>query len=255
MTDDLSPSQLNRPDGETIAYHHSPGEGTGLLWLGGFRSDMDGTKALALEEWARAAGRPTTRFDYFGHGQSSGDFRQGTISRWREDALAVLDEVTSGGQILIGSSMGGWVTILAALARPERVAGIVFIAPAPDFTEDLMWADFPEEVRAEIEQKGEWLQPSDYGFEPSPITDALIKDGRSNLVLDKEINLSCPVRILQGMKDPDVPWQHALRLVEALASADVSLHLIKHGDHRLSEPQNIARLVDTVETLAWEIEA
>lgn len=177
MTGDKMPSQFQRPDGETIAYHHSSGEGTGLVWLGGFKSDMEGSKALALEEWAQAVGHPTTRFDYFGHGESSGDFRKGTISRWRDDALVVLDEITTGPQILIGSSMGGWVTILAALARPERIAGIVLVAPAPDFTEDLMWAGFSDAVKAEIMNKGEWMQPSEYDFEPYPITRALIEDG------------------------------------------------------------------------------
>jgi len=249
------PSQLERTEGGTIAYHHSSGEGTGLLWLGGFNSDMDGTKVLALEEWAHAAGRPTTRFDYFAHGQSSGDFRDGTISRWRDDALAMIDEVTSGPIILAGSSMGGWLTILAALARPDRVAGIVLTAPAPDFTEDLMWANFPEEVKAQIMEKGEWLQPTEYDeFEPYPITKRLIEDGRNNLVLGGEIAITCPVRILQGMEDPDVPWQHALRLAEKLKTDDVSVNLIKDGDHRLSTEQNIARLIDTVESLAWEVD-
>lgn len=259
MTDDRpmhapEPSRLACPDGETIAYHQTLGEGTGVLWLGGFKSDMEGSKVLTLEEWARASGRPFTRFDYFGHGVSTGDFREGTISRWREDALRVIDEVTEGPLILVGSSMGGWIAALAALARPTRVSGIVFIAPAPDFTETLMWDTFSKEAKTEIMEKGEWLSPSEYGFDPYPITRKLIEDGRHNLVLTGEVAIHCPVRILQGMKDPDVPWQHALAFAEQLASDDVVLSLVKTGDHRLSDDQNLARLVDTVETLCWEVE-
>jgi pimeloyl-ACP methyl ester carboxylesterase len=259
MTDDPTPTgpaphRLATPDGETIAYHQSPGEGTGLIWLGGFKSDMEGSKVLTLERWARAAGRPFTRFDYFGHGVSSGAFRDGTISRWRDDALRILDEVAEGPQILIGSSMGGWIASLVALARPARVKGIVFVAPAPDFTEQLMWAGFSDDVKAEIMDKGEWLSPSEYGFDPYPITRALIEDGRANCIMTGSIAIDCPVRILQGMRDPDVPWTHALSFAEQLTSEDVTCTLIKDGDHRLSDEQNLARLVDTVETLCWEVE-
>ena len=259
MTDDTliarsEPEQLPTPDGETIAYHQTAGEGTGLIWLGGFRSDMEGSKVLTLESWARDARRPFTRFDYFGHGVSSGDFRNGTISRWRDDTLRILDEVATGPQILIGSSMGGWIATLVALARPERVRGIVFIAPAPDFTEVLMWQNFSNEVKREILENGEWLQPSEYGFDPYPITRNLIEDGRANCVLDGSIDIECPARILQGMCDPDVPWEHAVTFAKGLATDDVTLTLIKNGDHRLSDDRNLARLVDTVETLCWEIE-
>jgi pimeloyl-ACP methyl ester carboxylesterase len=259
MTDDATnagpePRQLSAPGGETIAYHHSAGEGTGLLWLGGFKSDMEGSKVLTLEGWAKAAGRPCTRFDYFGHGVSSGAFREGTISRWRDDALQMVDEVTAGPLILVGSSMGGWIASLVALERPERVAGIVFIAPAPDFTERLMWADFSDEVRTQIMEKGEWMNPSEYGFDPYPITRALIEDGRANCIMDGPVAIACPVRVLQGMRDPDVPWRHAVDFMELLQSEDVTVTLIKDGDHRLSDDQNLARLVDTVETLCWEVE-
>jgi len=259
MTDDApaagpAPDRLSAPDGETIAYHHSRGEGTGLVWLGGFMSDMEGSKVLTLEGWAQAAGRPFTRFDYFGHGASSGAFRDGTISRWRDDALRVVDEIADGPLILVGSSMGGWIASLVALARPDRVAGLIFIAPAPDFTEKLMWADFSDEAKAAIVEKGEWLNPSEYGYDPYPITRALIEDGRTNCIMDGPISITCPVRVLQGMRDPDVPWRHAVEFAELLVSEDVTTNLIKDGDHRLSYDQNLARLIDTAETLCWEIE-
>jgi len=249
------PKGLIQPDGETIAYYQLEGEGTGLIWLGGFKSNMEGTKVLILEEWARASGRPFLRFDYFGHGQSSGDFREGTISRWRDDALQVLDNLADGPQILVGSSMGGWIAALMALARPDKIKGIVFVAPAPDFTERLMWRTFADDVKREIEEKGEWLSPSEYGFDPYPITRRLIEDGRQNCIMDDEIPIRCPVRILQGMEDPDVPWEHALEFSQLLASDDVTLTLVKKGAHRLSNEQDLARLVDICETLAWEAEA
>lgn len=260
MTNDATntgpaPDRLTTPGGETIAYHHSRGEGTSLIWLGGFMSDMEGSKVLTLEGWARQAGRPFTRFDYFGHGVSSGEFRAGTISRWRDDALKIVDEVTTGPLILVGSSMGGWIASLVALARPDRVAGIIFIAPAPDFTEKLMWADFPDEAKSAILEKGEWLSPSEYRYDPYPITRGLIEDGRANCIMDGPIAISCPVRVLQGMRDPDVPWAHAVAFAELLTSDDVTITLIKDGDHRLSDDQNLARLIDTAETLCWEIEA
>lgn len=248
------PMLLKRPDGPTLAYHHSPGEGTGLVWLGGFRSDMDGTKAVTLHEWALAAGRPFTRFDYSGHGLSGGDFRDCTISTWLGDTLAILDHVTTGPLVLVGSSMGGWISTLAALQRPDRIAGLLYLAPAPDFTEELMWAGFSEDIRAEIMDKGVYLEPSEYSPEPNPITRDLIEDGRQHLVLGDPIPLDVPVRFLQGQADPDVPWQHALKLADCLAGHDVAVTLIKDGDHRLSRPQDLARLVDAAETLCWEVD-
>lgn len=243
--------RLERPDGQTIAYLNRTAKaaGPGILWLSGFKSDMTGTKAEALDAWAVRTVRGYTRFDYFGHGASSGDFRDGTVSRWREDALAVLDRVTSGPQILVGSSMGAWIALLVALARPERVAAMVLIAPAPDFTEDLIWAELSDDARREIEMKGEWMRPSAYDPDPYPITRTLIEDGRKHLVLTQSIPLHMPVRILHGMADRDVPWRHALRLVERLESNDVTLELVKHGDHRLSMPADLARLEDTLERL------
>jgi pimeloyl-ACP methyl ester carboxylesterase len=251
MNDKISeaPAILARPDGATIAYRRVAGKGPTVVFLGGFKSDMTGTKATALDTHCRAEGRAFLRFDYFGHGASSGDFRQGTIGRWADDALAAIDILTDGPLVLVGSSMGGWIMLLAALARPERIKALIGIAPAPDFTEDLMWPSFSPEVRAEIETKGEYARPSAYGPDPYPITRRLIEDGRKRLVMRQAIRLDIPVRILQGMRDPDVPWRHALKLIEALNSKDVVLHLIKDGDHRLSEPADIARLLRTVDEL------
>jgi pimeloyl-ACP methyl ester carboxylesterase len=244
--------RLKREDGETIAYLARAGKPPGLLWLGGFKSDMTGTKATALDEWAARQGRALLRFDYFGHGQSSNDFRKGTISRWKDDALAVLDRLTTGPQVLIGSSMGGWIALLVALARPERIAGLLLIAPAADFTEDLMWVRLPEEAKRDIMEKGEWIWPTSYDEEPYPITRALIEDGRKNLILNAPIDLPFPVRILQGMQDPDVPWMHAVKTVERI-EGDVTLTLIKNGDHRLSTPADLARMSAALEALLANI--
>ena len=230
----------------------SAGQSPGIFWLGGFKSDMAGTKAVALDEWAAEKDRECVRFDYSGHGESGGAFTDGTIGRWLEDALAVFDAFCSGPQIVVGSSMGGWIALLLAraLARREKamasLAGLVLIAPAPDFTEELMWKRFTPEIRAEIEAKGFWMRPSQYE-EPYPITRALIEDGRKHLVLGARIDVGCPVRILQGAQDPDVPWQHAMALTARLPSDDVVLTMIQDGDHRLSRPQDIARLIAAVE--------
>lgn len=245
--------QLNflRPDGATIAYRRLSGRGPGILWLGGFHSDMAGTKAQVLSDWAAAEGRAFVRFDYFGHGASSGDFADGTISRWRDDALAVLDSLTEGPQVLVGSSMGGWMATLLAKARPERVAGLVLIAPAPDFTEELIWAKMPEEVRRTVLEQGQWMYENAYEA-PYPITRALIEDGRSNLVLSGKIAVNGPVRILHGDADRDVPWQHGLKLVER-CEADVMFTLVKGADHRMSGPRELKLIVDTVERVVKEI--
>jgi pimeloyl-ACP methyl ester carboxylesterase len=239
-----------------IAVRKQPGTAPGILWLGGFKSDMRGTKAEALGEHAARSGRAYVRFEYSGHGESGGRFEDGTISRWLEEALAVFDRSAQGPQIVVGSSMGGWIALLLARALARRpandamLAGLVLIAPAPDFTEELMWAEFPPEVKREIEEKGFWMRPSAYGEEPYPITRALIEDGRKNLVLDQPIELGCPVRILQGVQDPDVPYAHAMKLVSCLAQDDVVLTLVKDGDHRLSRPEDIERLLRTVDELA-----
>jgi pimeloyl-ACP methyl ester carboxylesterase len=241
---------LARPDGERLAWRRVAGAGPTLVWLGGFRSDMAGTKAEALADWARAAGRGYLRFDYLGHGESSGDFgEKGTITRWREDALAVLDELVDGPAVLVGSSMGGWIACLAAMARPQRVQAMVLIAPAPDFTEALMKPGIPPDGHAALAEKGVWLRPSPYG-DAYPITRNLLEDGARWSILGSEpVPIEVPVRILQGAEDPDVPWRHALALALALKGADVVFSLIKDGDHRLSRPQDIARLLRVVEEL------
>jgi pimeloyl-ACP methyl ester carboxylesterase len=245
---------LLREDGETIAYLRSYGKQPQTLWLGGFKSDMGGTKAEALAAWAARTGRAYLRFDYFGHGRSSGQFRDGTITRWRDDALAVLDRLCEGPQILVGSSMGAWIALLAARLRPEKIAGLLLIAPAADFSEALIWARMSPEMRREVMENGEWLRPSAYQDGPYPITRALIEDGRRHLILGDAIALSCPVHILQGMRDPDVPWQHAMRLVDQLAGNPV-LTLIKNGDHRLSTPADLARIEHALDGLIAELGA
>jgi pimeloyl-ACP methyl ester carboxylesterase len=238
---------LERPDGESLAWRRVDGAGPTVVWLGGFRSDMTGTKAQALADWAAAQGRAYLRFDYLGHGASSGDFRaKGTITRWREDTLAVLDELTEGPAVLVGSSMGGWIACLAAMVRPERVAAMVLIAPAPDFTEKLMTPEIPPEGHAALAADGAWMRPSDYG-DDYPITRTLLEDGARWSILGPEpIPIEVPVRILQGGADPDVPWRHALELAQAIKGEDVVFSLIKDGDHRLSRPQDIARLLAAV---------
>jgi pimeloyl-ACP methyl ester carboxylesterase len=240
---------LERPDGERLAWRRVAGAGPTLVWLGGYRSDMTGTKAEALADWARENGRAYVRFDYFGHGESTGDFVQGSITRWREDALAVVDEMIDGPLVLVGSSMGGWIACLAALARPERIHSMVLIAPAPDFTSKLMPTRLPPEALEAIRDAGVWMQPSDYG-DPNPITRLLLEDGARWSVLDSAVPIEAPVRILQGGEDPDVPWRHALELAQAIKSRDVVFTLIKDGDHRLSRPQDIARLVAAVDEAA-----
>jgi pimeloyl-ACP methyl ester carboxylesterase len=217
----------------TIAVRVREGDGPGLFWLGGFKSDMQGTKAAALDQWAAAHGRACIRFDYSGHGESGGEFRDGTIGRWLEESVAVFEAHARGPQVLVGSSMGGWLALLLgrALAQRQRtgggtVAGMVLIAPAVDFTEELMWKRFPAAIRREIETTGVWMRPSDYSAEPYPITRQLIEEGR--------------------VQDPDVPWDHAVELVSHIARDDVVLTLVKDGDHRLSRPEDIERLTAAV---------
>jgi len=236
-----------------IAVRARVGSGPGLFWLGGFNSDMRGTKALALDVWAAEHGRACIRFDYSGHGESGGVFIDGTIGRWLEESIAVFEQFCRGPQVVIGSSMGGWMALLLARAIARReaadatLAGLVLIAPAPDFTEQLMWNGFSDEIRQEIISKGVWMRPSAYGDgTPYPITRALIEEGRNHLLLGSAIEVGCPVRILQGAQDPDVPWQHAFALAHRLPAEDVVLTMIQDGDHRLSRPQDIARIVAAV---------
>ena len=235
-----------------IAVRAREGAAPGLFWLGGFKSDMKGTKAQALDLWARNHGRAMTRFDYSGHGESEGDFIDGTVGRWLEESVAVFDGCCRGPQVVIGSSMGGWLALLLAreLARRAQadpsLASLVLIAPAVDFTEELMWKRFPPEIKREIEQTGVWARPSQYSDQPYLITRGLIEEGRSHLLLDNMIETGCPVRILQGVQDPDVPWQHAVELSSRFAQDDVVLTLVKDGDHRLSRPEDIERLITAV---------
>ena len=237
-----------------IAVRARAGGAPGLFWLGGFNSDMAGTKALALDAWAAQHGRACVRFDYSGHGESGGAFVDGTIGRWLEESVAVFEQFCRGPQVVIGSSMGGWMALLLAreIARRSQagasLAGLVLIAPAPDFTEALMWNGLSAEAKREIETKGVWLRPSQYG-EPYPITRALIEEGRNHLLLGSAIEVGCPVRILQGAQDPDVPWQHAFALAHRLPADDVVLTMIQDGDHRLSRPQDIARIIAAVQEI------
>jgi pimeloyl-ACP methyl ester carboxylesterase len=217
---------------------------------------MGGTKAAALDRWAAEQGRGCIRFDYSGHGESGGDFARGTIGRWLEESGAVFEAFARGPQVLVGSSMGGWIALLlvrefkrrAAQGRvPDAtVAGVVLIAPAVDFTEELMWKKFSPAVKRQIETDGVWLRSSQYSEEPYPITRALIEEGRRHLLLGGLIETGCPVRILQGVQDPDVPWRHAVELTSRLAHDDVVLTLVKDGDHRLSRPDDIERLLAAV---------
>ena len=239
------------PAARRIAVLVRPGEGPTVFWLGGFRSDMRSTKAEALDAWAMRTGRAYVRFDYSGHGESGGRFEDASISAWLEDTLAVVETFATGPVILVGSSMGGWLALLAARALRHRdgaprLSGMVLVAPATDFTERLMWEQFSPEAQRAVLEQGVYLRPSLYAPEPYPITRGLIEDGRRHLLLGQSIETGCPVRILQGVQDPDVPWSHAVELVSRIARDDVVLTLVKDGDHRLSRPEDIERLIAAV---------
>ncbi|MBL8643222.1 MAG: alpha/beta hydrolase [Rhodospirillaceae bacterium] len=244
---------LARPDGHTIAYDAVPGAAPTIVFLHGLKSDRGGTKADALVAHCAAKGYGFVRFDMFGHGQSSGAFEDGTITRWVDDALAVIDRLTQGPLVLIGSSMGGWVGLKAAMARSERLAGFIGIAAAPDFTEDLMWAELSDAQKDALMREGFIELPSEYDPEPYRINRALIEDGRKNLVLRDAIPIHCPVRLLHGQQDTSVPWQIALSLAETLEAPDVQTILVKDGDHRLSRPQDLKRLTDVVDDLIAQV--
>jgi pimeloyl-ACP methyl ester carboxylesterase len=236
-----------------IAVRERLGANPGLFWLSGYKSDMKGTKAEALAHWAEQAERACVRFDYSGHGESGGAFTDGTIGRWLAESVAVFEFCCRGPQILIGSSMGGWLALLLVRALRQRqqagpasVAGLVLVAPAVDFTEELMWKQFTPAIKRQLEEEGAWARPSAYSPEPYLITRQLIKEGRNHLLLGGMIETGCPVRILQGVEDADVPWRHAVELVSRLASDDVVLTLVKDGDHRLSRPEDIERLIRAV---------
>lgn len=251
---DSAPRIIKREDGETIAYHVHSGKSPGVVFLTGLKSDMQGGKALALEAWCKKKGRAFLRFDYYGHGESSGDFENGTLSRWSDDAAFALDELTEGPQVLVGSSMGGWAMLLAALKRPERVAGLVGLAAAPDFTRDLMDRELNDEQRAQMQRDGVVYIPNCYDPDtPYTITQKLIDDGEDNILLDGPIAISCPVRLIHGQQDEDVPWPTSMKLVEQLESTDVELTLVKDGTHRLSEDHHLRRLEVTVAELLAKI--
>lgn len=250
------PRWLDSGEGESrrrIALLGEDRGGAPVVWLGGFRSDMRATKAEAIAAWAQRDGRAFLRFDYAGHGESEGSFAAFTLSDWLEDALAVIASQCHGAPVLVGSSMGGWIALLAArrlLGTAQAPVGMVLIAPAVDFSEELMWAQMPEAVREIILRDGVWQRPSAYAPEPTPITRALIEDGRRHLLFGGEIRTGCPVHILQGMADPDVPWPQAVKLVEHLSADPVVLTLVKDGDHRLSGPDDLARLTTAVAEIA-----
>lgn len=241
--DDLE--QLARPDGEHLALKRVRGDGPTVVWIGGFRSDMEGTKALALDTAARERGWSYLRYDHFAHGRSSGDWREATIGRWREDAVALIDSL-EGPVVPVGSSMGGWVALLLALARPERLAGLVLVNPAPDFTEDLMWPGLADHQRQAILREGETLVAED-GLGPYVLTRRMFEEARDWLLLRGPLPLAAPVHILQGRADDVAPWRRQIALIERLADADVTLELIAGGDHRLSSPADLGRLVAAVE--------
>lgn len=243
------PQFLETPQRRRIAFHRTAGAGPGVVFLGGFRSDMTGTKALHLEDWARATGRAFLRFDYSGHGESSGDFEQGSIGDWAEDAMDAIAELTEGPQFLVGSSMGGWISLLVAREMPDRVAGLVGIAAAPDFTEDGMWARFSAAQRDTLLHDGRLELPSDYSDEPYVITRRLIDEGRTRLVLRSPLHLPFPVRLLQGTDDADVPVSVALRLLDHAESPDLRLTLVKGADHRFSSPECLALMTRTLEEI------
>jgi pimeloyl-ACP methyl ester carboxylesterase len=239
-------------DARSIAVCATGGGTPGLFWLSGFKSDMQGIKAQALARWAAEHGRACTRFDYSGHGASGGAFADGTIGRWLEETVAAFTAFARGPQVVVGSSMGGWLALLLLRELKRRgvaaapVAGLVLIAPAVDFTEELMWKRFSPEAKHELAEKGAWARPSQYSDEPYLITRRLIEEARAHLLLDGLIETGCPVRILQGVQDPDVPWRHAVELSARLAHDDVVLTLVKDGDHRLSRPEDIERLIAAV---------
>jgi pimeloyl-ACP methyl ester carboxylesterase len=240
---------LPRSGGATIAYHRLAGSAPGVVFLGGFRSDMTGTKALFLEDFCRRRGQAFVRFDHFGHGASSGDAALGTISRWAEDAVPVLDSLTEGPQILVGSSMGGWIMLLAALARTEHVRALVGVAAAPDFTEDLVWPRLSPTQQQELRDSGAVTLPSEYDPAGYTYRLELFEDGKRHLVMRGAIALECPVRLLHGMRDAAVPWQRSLSLAQRLDSRDVAVTLVKDGDHRLSSEADLTRLGRTLDAL------
>jgi len=247
------PSLLQLDSGHYIAYNKfTPTETdspVGIIFMGGFISDMEGSKALFLEKFAKEKNIPFIRFDYFGHGKSSGKFTDGTIGRWKEDALKVIDELTDAPQILIGSSLGGWISLLSAIERPEKIAALIGIAPAPDFTEELIWDVLKPEEKEILQKEGMYVLPSEYCDDPEeddyPITMNLIEEARSHMLLGNPININCPVRLIHGKKDKDVPYQTSNRIKEKLTSKNVEITFVEDGDHRMSDEKNL-EIIKTV---------
>jgi|TARA_B110000438_G_scaffold287888_1_gene320704 pimeloyl-ACP methyl ester carboxylesterase len=237
-----TPKILKCSDEKNIAYWQTPGKSPGVIFLTGFKSDMNGTKAIALEKFCHARGQAFLRFDYTGHGQSSGNFNDGTIGKWTRDAILVLDKLCEGPQVLVGSSMGGWIMLLVAIARPQKIVGLVGTAAAPDFTEDLIKNKFSAEQIDLLEKQGFLEIPNCYNEEPYRITKDLLDEGRNHLLLTSKIPIDCPVRLIHGDEDQDVPWQTSLHLSKNIRSQNVEVLFVKGGDHRLSEPRDLDRL-------------
>jgi len=249
-----NPQFFTTPQGRKIAYHKTEGALPGVMFLGGFKSDMTGAKAMALEAFCKARGQQFIRFDYSGHGESSGEFKDGTIGQWKEDALAVLDKLSNGPQILVGSSMGGWIMLLVALAQPKQVAGLVGIAAAPDFTEHLLWDSFTPEQQEEVRKNGFIDVPNCYDDEPYPITLELIAESGNHLVLDGPIDIHCPVHLIHGMEDKDVPWAFSVTLNEKIVGKDVRTMLVDHGDHRMSSEKHLKIITNALEKMLVKLE-
>ncbi len=254
MESEPAPKILERPDGSTIAYHLTPGKSPGVIFMTGFMSDMTGEKAKRLESHCRDAGRMFLRFDYTGHGASSGRFEDGTIGEWADDALYALDNLTEGPMVFVGSSMGGWIMLLAALKRPERAAGLLGVAPAPDFTEDLIPNELTAEQKETLERDGVVYVYSEYGPDPTPIAKKLLDEGANNLLLRGPMAIDCPVRLIHGMQDPDVPWERSMTIKELVRTDDVEVTLVKAGLHQLSEPRDLDRLIRTLDALLAHVE-
>jgi pimeloyl-ACP methyl ester carboxylesterase len=247
-------ARLALSDSESLAYCKNEGQQPGIIFLSGFRSDMNGAKATALEAWCKEQNRSFIRFDYRGHGQSDGDFKDYTIGHWKQDAIHILDKVTDGPQVLVGSSMGGWLMLLAALARPQKVAGLVGIASAPDFTEHLLLDAFTPEQKIELKEHGVVHLPDCMGGESYPVTLNLIVESGDHLVLDGPINITCPVHLIHGMQDKDVPWEFSVTLNEKLKSKDVKTTLVDDGDHRMSSDKHIRILIKAVDGMLQKLE-
>jgi pimeloyl-ACP methyl ester carboxylesterase len=247
----MKPEILKLNENQFLAYHRSEGDKSKptVIFLGGLMSDMEGTKATSIEKFCKEKNYSFIRFDYIGHGQSSGKFTDGTITIWKDNVIQIIDELSEGELILIGSSLGGWLMILAALARKDRIVGLVGLASAPDFTEELIWDKMTLEEKAELKENGVFNLKSDYGDEPYHITKELIEDGRKNIVLDKKINIDCPVRLLHGMDDEDVPNYLSIALGQQLTTDNMCVNLVAGGDHRLSTDDNIKLICSTLEEM------